>query len=75
MRSFARPLPNATTGSWFWFGNQGLSYIQIPILYVFEMIPLTGIEKSFTTADFRRQWVARLWGEQSFEFFAASMSV
>jgi len=116
-------------GSWFWFGKQGLSYIQlgrfwqigfflglliwsalvfralwptgaavrqatrqfwsgririenliwaatinIAILYVFGMIPLTGIEKSFTIADFWRWWVVHLWVEQSFEFFAASMS-
>ena len=114
---------------WFWFGNQGLSYIQlgrfwqigffiglifwsvlvfralwpttaalwratrdfwtghirlenliwastinIAILYVFGMIPLTGIEKSFTITDFWRWWVVHLWVEQSFEFFAASMS-
>ncbi|MBV9251947.1 MAG: cbb3-type cytochrome c oxidase subunit I [Acetobacteraceae bacterium] len=116
-------------GAWFWFGNQGLSYIQlgrvwqigffiglivwsvlmfralwpttamlreatwqfwsgairlenliwaatinIAILYVFGMIPLTGIEKSFTITDFWRWWVVHLWVEQSFEFFAASMS-
>jgi nitric oxide reductase subunit B len=114
---------------WFWFGNQGLSYIQlgrfwqigfflglliwsalifralwptgaavreatrqfwsgririenliwaatinIAVLYAFGMIPLTGIEKSFTIADFWRWWVVHLWVEQSFEFFAASMS-
>jgi nitric oxide reductase subunit B len=114
---------------WFWFGNQGLSYIQlgrfwqigffaglliwsilvfralwptrvalrlatrqfwsgrirlenliwaatlnIAILYVFGMIPLTGIEKSFTITDFWRWWVVHLWVEQSFEFFAASVS-
>src|SRR3984885_5443940 len=114
---------------WFWFGNQGLSYIQlgrfwqigfflglliwsalvfralwptgtaiwqatrqfwsgririenliwaatinIAVLYVFGMIPLTGIEKSSTIADFWRWWVVHLWVEQSFEFFAASMS-
>jgi nitric oxide reductase subunit B len=114
---------------WFWFGNQGLSYIQlgrawqigffaglaiwsilvfralwptwrkmaeatrqfwtgrirlehllwastvnIALLYVFGMIPLTGIEKSFTIADFWRWWVVHLWVEQSFEFFAAAMS-
>jgi nitric oxide reductase subunit B len=114
---------------WFWFGNQGLSYIQlgrfwqigffiglafwsvlvmralwpsralwrqaasqfwtgrirlehliwastinIAVLYVFGMIPLTGIEKSFTLTDFWRWWVVHLWVEQSFEFFAASMS-
>jgi nitric oxide reductase subunit B len=114
---------------WFWFGNQGLSYIQlgrfwqigffvglviwsalvfralwptadmlrtatrqfwsgnirlenliwaatinIALLYVFGMIPLTGIEKSFTITDFWRWWVVHLWVEQSFEFFAASIS-
>ena len=114
---------------WFWFGNQGLSYIQlgrfwqigfftglvlwsvlvfralwpstealklatrqfwsgairlenliwastinIAILYAFGMIPLTGIEKSFTLTDFWRWWVVHLWVEQSFEFFAAAMS-
>jgi nitric oxide reductase subunit B len=54
----------------FWPGRiriQNLNWvatINIPILYVFEMISLTGIEKSFTTADFRWQWAARLWGEQ-----------
>lgn len=115
--------------AWFWFGNQGLSYIQlgrfwqigffvglvlwsilvfralwptretlrvatrqfwtgairlenliwastinIALLYAFGMIPLTGIEKSFTITDFWRWWVVHLWVEQSFEFFAASMS-
>jgi nitric oxide reductase subunit B len=114
---------------WFWFGNQGLSYIQlgrawqigffaglviwsllvlramwptlaqlavatrqfwsgrirlehllwastvnIAALYVFGMIPLTGIEKSFTISDFWRWWVVHLWVEQSFEFFAAAIS-
>ncbi|MBV8798891.1 MAG: cbb3-type cytochrome c oxidase subunit I [Alphaproteobacteria bacterium] len=114
---------------WFWFGNQGLSYIQlgrfwqigffaglviwsllvfralwptrpalvqatrqfwsgairlenliwaatinIALLYAFGMIPLTGIEKSFTLTDYWRWWVVHLWVEQSFEFFAASMS-
>jgi nitric oxide reductase subunit B len=114
---------------WFWFGNQGLSYIElgrfwqigffiglalwsvlvmralwptaslwrtaarqfwtgrirlehliwastinIAVLYAFGMIPLTGIEKSFTLTDFWRWWVVHLWVEQSFEFFAASMS-
>ena len=114
---------------WFWFGNQGLSYIQlgrawqigffaglviwsllvfralwptrttlfqatrqfwsgrirlehliwastvnIAVLYVFGMIPLLGIEKSFTISDFWRWWVVHLWVEQSFEFFAAAIS-
>ena len=115
--------------AWFWFGNQGLSYIQlgrfwqiafflglivwsglvfralwptrealraatvqfwtgrirlenliwaatinIAVLYIFGMIPLTGVGESFTITDFWRWWVVHLWVEQSFEFFAASMS-
>jgi nitric oxide reductase subunit B len=115
---------------WFWFGNQGLSYLQlgrfwqiaffaallmwswliaralwpsralwnnaashfwtgrirlehliwaatvnIAALYIFGMIPLTGMEKSFTIADYWRWWVVHLWVEQSFEFYAASMSI
>jgi nitric oxide reductase subunit B len=115
--------------SWFWFGNQGLSYIQlgrawqigffaglaiwsvlvfralwptreglwaatrqfwtgrirlehliwastvnIALLYACGMIPLTGVEKSFTITDFWRWWVVHLWVEQSFEFFAAAIS-
>jgi nitric oxide reductase subunit B len=118
-----------TGDSWFWFGNQGLSYIQlgrfwqigffiglvvwsllmfralwptatmmrqatqqfwsghirlehliwaatinVAALYVFGMIPLTGIGRSFSITDFWRWWVVHLWVEQSFEFFAASMS-
>jgi nitric oxide reductase subunit B len=114
---------------WFWFGEQGLSYIQlgrawqigffaglaiwsalmfralwpqrgalgaaarafwsgrirlehllwvstanIALLYAFGMIPLTGIENSFTITDFWRWWVVHLWVEQSFEFFAAAVS-
>jgi len=116
-------------GGWFWFGNQGLSYIElgrfwqigffvglviwsllvfralwptretlwqatrqfwtgrirlehliwasttnIALLYAFGMIPLTGIEKSFTITDFWRWWVVHLWVEQSFEFFASAIS-
>jgi len=38
------------------------------------MIPLTGIEKSFTISDFWRWGVVHLWVEQSFEFFAAAIS-
>ena len=48
--------------------------MNIAVLYAFGMIPLTGIEKSFTIADFWRWWVVHLWVEQSFEFFAACMS-
>lgn len=50
------------------------STTNIAALYVFGMIPLTGIEKSFTITDFWRWWVVHLWVEQSFEFFAACMS-
>jgi nitric oxide reductase subunit B len=39
-----------------------------------DLIPLTGIEKSFTITNFWRWWVVHLWVEQSFEFFASSMS-
>lgn len=115
--------------SWFWLGNQGLSYIQlgrlwqigffvglalwsvmifrglwptvdrlksatvefwtgkirlehlfwastinIAVLYWFGMIPLTGIEKSFTITDFWRWWVVHLWVEESFEFFASCVT-
>jgi len=114
---------------WFWFGNQGLSYLElgrfwqigfflglafwavlvlrglwptraglqlgtrqfwtgrirlehliwastvnIAVLYVFGMIPLFGINPSFTITDFWRWWVVHLWVEQSFEFFAAAAS-
>jgi nitric oxide reductase subunit B len=65
----------------FWTGNIHLEHlfwastINIAVLYCFGMIPLTGIEKSFTITDFWRWWVVHLWVEQSFEFFAAcSMS-
>ena len=50
------------------------STINIALLYAFGMIPLTGIENSFTITDFWRWWVVHLWVEQSFEFFAAAMS-
>jgi len=115
--------------AWFWFGNQGLSYLElgrfwqilfsiglafwclmvfralwptrtmiwqstrqfwsgrirlenliwastinIAVLYAFGMIPLTGIEKSFTITDYWRWWVVHMWLEQSFEFFAAAMT-
>jgi nitric oxide reductase subunit B len=115
--------------AWFWFGNQGLSYLElgrfwqigfflglafwsalvlrglwptraalwdatrrfwtgrirlehliwasttnIALLYVFGMIPLLGVNPSFTITDFWRWWVVHLWVEQSFEFFAAAIS-
>lgn len=114
---------------WFWFGNQGLSYLEIgrfwqiaffaaltmwswmvcrafwpsrtlwwdaarhfwtgrirlehllwaatvniAVLYIFGMVPLTGVESSFTITDYWRWWVVHLWVEQSFEFYAAGMS-
>src|SRR6185437_15445998 len=114
---------------WFWFGNQGLSYLElgrfwqigfflglafwsvlvlrglwptsaglrlatrqfwtghirlehliwastvnIAVLYIFGMIPLLGINPSFTITDFWRWWVVHLWVEQSFEFFATAAS-
>ena len=113
---------------WFWFGNQGLAYLElgrlwqigffaglllwslmmgraiwprlvdlknatqrfltgrirlehlvwastlnIALLYWFGMIPLTGINHSFTITDFWRWWVVHLWVEQSFEFFFTMM--
>ncbi|HVV95444.1 MAG TPA: cbb3-type cytochrome c oxidase subunit I, partial [Hyphomicrobiales bacterium] len=64
----------------FWTGHIRLEHliwaatINIAVLYVFGMIPLTGVGKSFTITDFWRWWVVHLWVEQSFEFFAASMS-
>lgn len=115
--------------TWFWVGNQGLSYIElgrvwqigffgglviwsvlvfralwpsydsakdtiarifkgkiriehllwvatanIALLYACGMVPLTGIEKSFSISDFWRWWVVHLWVEQSFEFFAVVIS-
>ncbi|VVC76980.1 Nitric oxide reductase subunit B [Aquicella siphonis] len=59
----------------FWTGNIHLEHlfwastINVAVLYCFGMIPLTGIEKSFTITDFWRWWVVHLWVEQSFEFF------
>ena len=45
------------------------STLNIALLYWFGMIPLTGINHSFTITDFWRWWVVHLWVEQSFEFF------
>lgn len=112
--------------SWFWFGNQGLEYLQlgrfwqilffvglagwsfillrsmwptlrklfqgrdlfsafraehllwyaslgIAIIYIFGMIPLSGIEPSFTINDFWRWWVVHLWVEWAFELFSAAV--
>lgn len=46
-----------------------ISTVNVATLYCFGMIPLTGIEKSFTITDFWRWWVVHLWVEESFEFF------
>lgn len=51
-----------------------VSTTNIALLYAFGMIPLTGVEKSFTITDFWRWWVVHLWVEQSFEFFASAIS-
>lgn len=122
-------LTNTIDKHWFWFGNQGLSYIElgrawqigffgglllwsglvfralwpgegqfrkalkdfftgniylehllwaatinIALLYAAGMVPLTGIEKSFSITDFWRWWVVHLWVEQSFEFFTVAVS-
>jgi nitric oxide reductase subunit B len=70
----------ATATRQFWSGRIRLEHLlwastaNIALLYVFGMIPLTGIEKSFTISDFWRWWVVHLWVEQSFEFFAAAIS-
>jgi nitric oxide reductase large subunit len=64
----------------FWTGRIRLEHliwaatINVAVLYIFGMIPLTGIEKSFTITDYWRWWVVHLWVEQSFEFFAVAMS-
>jgi len=64
----------------FWSGRIRMEHlfwastINIAVLYWFGMIPLTGIEKSFTITDFWRWWVVHLWVEQSFEFFAVCIS-
>jgi nitric oxide reductase subunit B len=81
MRALWPTLPRWRTATWeFWTGRIRLEHliwastINIALLYVFGMIPLTGIEKSFTLTDFWRWWVVHLWVEQSFEFFAAAIS-
>ena len=62
----------------FWSGRIRLENLlwaataNVAMLYVFGMIPLTGIEKSFAITDYWRWWVVHLWVEQSFEFFAAA---
>jgi len=110
-----------TGGSWFWFGNQGLSYLElgrayqmglfvglslwsilvgramwpalkarkgflsvehilfystvnIAILYIFGMIPVTSYASSFTITDFWRWWVVHLWVEQAFELFVVAIT-
>jgi nitric oxide reductase subunit B len=67
-------------GRQFWTGRIRLEHllwastVNIAFLYVFGMIPLTGVNPSFTITDFWRWWVVHLWVEQSFEFFAAAVS-
>ncbi|HSU04416.1 MAG TPA: cbb3-type cytochrome c oxidase subunit I, partial [Acetobacteraceae bacterium] len=64
----------------FWTGRIRLEHliwastINIALLYIFGMVPPFGVGPSFTITDFWRWWVVHLWVEQSFEFFAASMS-
>ncbi|MFO1059922.1 MAG: cbb3-type cytochrome c oxidase subunit I [Dongiaceae bacterium] len=64
----------------FWTGRIRLEHLiwasttNIALLYAFGMIPLFGVNPSFTITDFWRWWVVHLWVEQSFEFFAAAIS-
>jgi len=66
-------------GRRFWTGRIRLEHLlwastlNIALLYWFGMIPLTGINHSFTITDFWRWWVVHLWVEQSFEFFFTMM--
>ncbi|QNT78314.1 nitric-oxide reductase large subunit [Entomobacter blattae] len=48
-----------------------LSTLNIAVLYVFGMIPMFEVGKSYTMDDFWRWWVVHLWVEESFEYFAA----
>ena len=52
-----------------WYSSLGIA-----VIYAFGMIPLTGIEPSFTINDFWRWWVVHLWVEWSFELFSAAMT-
>jgi nitric oxide reductase subunit B len=64
----------------FWTGRIRLEHliwastVNVAALYMCGMIPLTGVGHSFTITDFWRWWVVHLWVEQSFEFFAVSIS-
>ena len=64
----------------FWTGRIRLEHliwaatVNVAVLYMCGMIPLTGVGRSFTITDFWRWWVVHLWVEQSFEFFAVSIS-
>ncbi|MDE3022366.1 MAG: cbb3-type cytochrome c oxidase subunit I [Pseudomonadota bacterium] len=51
-----------------------LSTVNIAVLYLFGMIPITGINHSFTITDFWRWWVVHLWVEQSFELFTVAIT-
>ena len=63
----------------FWSGRIRLenliwaATINIAVLYVFGMIPLTGIGKSFTITDFWRWWVVHLWVEGVWELIMGGM--
>jgi nitric oxide reductase subunit B len=52
-----------------WYSSLGIA-----VIYAFGMIPLTGIEPSFTITDFWRWWVVHLWVEWSFELFSAAVT-
>ncbi|CAK7193181.1 hypothetical protein COMNV_01395 [Commensalibacter sp. Nvir] len=51
-----------------------LSTLNVAILYVFGMIPMFEVGKSYTMDDYWRWWVVHLWVEESFEFFAACVT-
>ena len=60
-----------------WFSVEHLlfySTINIALLYVFGMVPVTWINSSFTIADFWRWWVVHLWVEQAFELFVVAVT-
>lgn len=52
-----------------WYSSLGIA-----VIYAFGMVPLTGIEPSFTLNDFWRWWVVHLWVEWSFELFSAAVT-
>jgi nitric oxide reductase subunit B len=52
-----------------WYSALGIAFI-----YMFGMIPLTGIDASFTIQDYWRWWVVHLWVEWAFELFAVAVT-